>query len=359
MKRLYCRITLLFLTVNLYNALAQECAQAIRLARAIYDQGRLQEVETYLKPCFTGNSATDQKTLLVEAYKLLCLSHIYLEEPEKADEDMLNIKRTDPYYRPNEGVDPAEYVALYKTFRENPVFRYGARIGINASRPNIRSLNTAVQLDEGSSVKQGLAFYFGLSADIPLKSRLTLHNNILFNPYRFNITENVRVYDPLTDQERRNQFRGTENQTWLTIGSQAEYALFPTASNFSQKLSPYVAGGGSLGYLLNADMTAERLREGQSAVPEANIDIYRTRMNVGLTAAAGIKPKVGTGKLVIEIRFTYGITPVNTQDKAYKNERLLMDYYYVDPIFTMNSLSFSVAYMQDKFAPKKLTRSTK
>ncbi len=357
MKKFY-GIALLSLVIH-HHTLAQDCAQALRLARAIYDQGRLQEVETYLKPCFTGKVAGEQKTLLVEAYKLMCLSHIYLEEPEKADEDMLNIKRTDPYYRPNEGVDPAEYVALYKTFRENPIFRYGARIGINASQPHIRSLNTAVQLDEGSKVRYGLTFYFGLGADIPLKNNLTLHSDLLFNPYRFVITENVQVYDPLTGQERLNQLRGTENQTWLTLCTQAEYALFPTSSRFRQKLSPYVAGGGSLGYLLNASITAERLREGQSAVPEANIDIYRTRLNVGLTISAGIKPKIGTGKLVLELRYTQGMTPVSTQDKAYKNERLLMDYYYADPIFTMGVLSFSVGYMQDKFAPKKLTRSAK
>lgn len=358
MKKFYS-ITILLSTLILYTAVAQDCAQALRLARAIYDQGRLQEVETYLKPCFTGKVAGEQKTLLVEAYKLMCLSHIYLEEPEKADEDMLNIKRTDPYYRPNEGVDPAEYVALYKTFREDPIFRYGARIGINAAQPHIRSLNAAVPLDDGSKVKYGLSFYFGFGADIPLKNRLTLHSDLLFNPYRFIITENVRIYDPLTGQERLNQFRGTENQTWLTLCTQAEYALLPSSSQIRQKLSPYVAGGGNLGYLLNADITAERLREGQSAVPEANIDIYRTRLNVGLTIAAGIKPKIGTGKLVFELRYTHGMTPVSTQDKAYENERLLMDYYYTDPIFTIGVLSFSAAYMQDKFSPKKITRSKK
>lgn len=360
MKKLYCQISLLLLSMLiLRNAMAQDCAQALRLARAIYDQGRLQEVETYLKPCFTGKAAGEQKTLLVEAYKLMCLSHIYLEEPEKADEDMLNIKRTDPYYRPNEGVDPAEYVALYKTFRENPIFRYGARIGINASQPHIRSLNTAVQLDDGSKVRYGLTFYFGFGADIPLKNNLTLHGDLLFNPYRFFITENVQIYDPFTGQQRLNQFRGTENQTWITFCTQAEYAILPTASDFRQKFSPFIAGGYSLGYLLNADMTAERLREGQSAVPESKIDIYRTRLNLGLTIATGVKPRIGTGKLVLELRYTHGITPLSTQDKAYENERLLMDYYYADPIFTIGVLSFSVAYMQDKFSPKKITRSKK
>lgn len=355
MRQICCFALMIISATMLNNIHAQDCPQALRLARSIYDQGRLAEVETYLKPCFSGKTEGEQKNLLIEAYKLLCLSHIYLEEPEKADQDMLNIKKTDPYYRPNQGVDPAEYIALYETFREEPIFRVGGRIGLNASQPSIRSLNSAVPLADGSKVQYGLTFYFGAGADIPLNRRLTLHGDILYNPYRFLITENVLVYDPFNEETRLNQFRGTENQTWLTVPVQGEYNLLKTTSRINQNLSPYIAGGTSISYLLSADMTAERIREGQLAVPEAKMNIYRNNFNLGLIISAGIKPKVGTGKMIVELRYTHGLTPVSSQEKAYKNESLLMDYYYADPIFTMSSMSLSVVYLQDKFSPKKLT----
>ncbi len=355
MKHIYHYVFIIMGIILWWRLPAQDCAQALRLARAIYDQGRLQEVETYLKPCLSGKSGSDQRALMVEAYKLLCLSHIYLEEPEKADEDMLNIKRTDPYYRPNEGVDPAEYVALYKTFREEPVFRYGARVGITAAQPLVRTVNAAVQLAEGSQYNFGLTFFVGPGMEVPITSRLSLYGEGLYHPLKFSLTENVLINDPFTGQQRINQFQGTETQNWLYLPVQAEYTLFRSSSAVS-RYSPYVAGGISLGYLLNASITAERQREGQSTVPEANIDISRNRINGGIAAAAGIKPQIGKGKLVVEIRYTYGITPVTSQERAFANERLLADYYYADPVFAVQTFSFSVSYLQDKFSPKKIFR---
>lgn len=354
MKHLYYLLPVYLATFAL-QTLAQDCPQALRLARAIYDQGRLQEVETYLQPCFTGKSADGQKALMVEAYKLLCLSHIYLEEPEKADADMLNIKKTDPYYRPNEGVDPAEYVALYKTFREAPIFRYGGRIGLNAARPSVQSLNTAVQLAEDSKYGYGFSFVFGFGIDLPLTSLLTLHGELLYNPWQFALTEKVLINDPYTGQQRLNEFQGTENQNWISMPVQVEYTLFNSSQSISRH-SPFVAAGINTGYLLNANITAERQREGQSTVPEANIEINRNRLNLGLVLSAGIKPKLGSGKLVVEFRYTYGLTPVTSQEKAFANQQLLADYYYADPIFTVQAFAFSVSYLQEKFSPKKITK---
>lgn len=40
------------------------------------------------------------------------LTYIYLEEPAKADQSMLNILLTDPYFEINEAMILAEFVAL-------------------------------------------------------------------------------------------------------------------------------------------------------------------------------------------------------------------------------------------------------
>ena len=93
-----------------HGAFAQQtsCAQNLRLARATYEQGRLHEVPTYVQSCIQ-NGSTQEK---VEAYKLLCLSYIYLEEPEKADQAMLNILQTDNYFTVDPASDPAEFVLV-------------------------------------------------------------------------------------------------------------------------------------------------------------------------------------------------------------------------------------------------------
>ena len=167
MKRLLLFCLLISLAVP---SLAQTCAQTLRLARATYEQGRLHEISNQLKGCFgvhedDGGFNKDEK---VEAYKILCLSYIYLEEPQLADEAMLNLKKTNPYYRPNPEVDPAEFVALYNSFREEPVFRLGGRLGVNFAMPNVRELISVTELTSESKFKQLVGIQFGAAFGMPL-----------------------------------------------------------------------------------------------------------------------------------------------------------------------------------------------
>src|SRR5438105_6022452 len=108
-----------FIAIGFSAGFAQttSCSQTLRLARSTYDQGRLHEVATLMEKCLKGGFTQQEK---VEAYKLLCLTYLYLEEPEKADDAMLNLLRTDPYFEVNKQVDPAEFIALYRTFRTQP-----------------------------------------------------------------------------------------------------------------------------------------------------------------------------------------------------------------------------------------------
>src|SRR5215467_3982389 len=101
----------------------QSGAQTLRLARSVYEQGRLHEIPDLINK----NIAQFSKTELVDAYRLLTLSYIYLEEPEKADESMQKLLQTEHFYEPNPNVDPAEFIGLYKTFRTKAVFNAGVK----------------------------------------------------------------------------------------------------------------------------------------------------------------------------------------------------------------------------------------
>src|SRR5688572_13888746 len=121
-----------FLTIASFG---QSCTQTLRLAQSTYEQGRLHEVPTILKKCLDEGGFTD--TEKVNAYKILINSYIYLEEPELADETMLKLLEADHFFKVNEAVDPAEFIALYKTFRVDPLFRIGFKVGPTATMPAI------------------------------------------------------------------------------------------------------------------------------------------------------------------------------------------------------------------------------
>lgn len=329
-------------------------AQTLRLARATYEQGRLHEIEGQLTTDIVAKMAKAEK---VEAYKILCLSYIYLEEPAKADEAMLNILRTEPYFQINEAVDPAEFVALYKTFRTLPIFRIGAKLGVDACRPNVVEATTAGELAEGSKYSALIGILFGATGDVPLNSRLTLHGELLYSQKKFKLNQVFdRQQDVITGEELVNETEATEQETWLSLPLLLEWKPFKSNSKFNNKVNPYISGGVAVDYLLASKISAEQLRDQQSAIQEKTYDIKRNSINVSALAAIGSKVRVGGGYIVAEFRYLYGITKVSSKEDAYENQEITWEINYADPVFKLSSLELSVAYVQNIFSPKKLKR---
>ena len=357
MRRLYFLGILVFISSKSFSQ-APTCAQTLRLARATYEQGRLHEIEGQLKECLATGFRQDEKALKTEGYKILCLSYIYLEEPEKADEAMLKLKQTDPYYVPNPQVDPAEFIALYKTFRSLPIYRIGAKLGVDASRPNVSEAATAGELAEGSTYTPLIGIHFGATADLPINAKLTLHGELLYTQKRFRLNQVFdRQQDVLTGVNLQNETEGIEQQTWLSLPLLCEFKPLKSTSNLDKKLNPYISGGVSIDYLLNAKITAEQLRDQATAIQEKTYDVNRNPINISLIGAVGSKIRAGGGYIVAEVRFLYGLTNVSTKADAYGNQEITWEINYADPVFKVCSLEVSAAYVQNIFNPKKLKRT--
>jgi len=335
-----------------------QCAQTLRLARATYEQGRLHEIESQLKGCLEpsekGGFTKEEKQLRVEALKILTMSYIYLEEPQKADATMLSLKKADPYYRPNPEVDPAEFVALYNSYREEPVYRIGVRLGLNFSQPNVKELVTVVELAEDSEFKRGLGFQFGAGLDVPImlfkqKNKWTLHGELLYlqSSYEIDVKED-RSPDP--GNPVLNEFEGLEKQTALSLPVTLEYKFI------EKKFNPYIALGFSTDLLLSNTLTAERKRTDEPGVPERGVDLEREPINLSALAAAGVKLPVGPGFIVFEVRYAHGLTNISSPETAFANQSLALDYGYADSVFKLSSLSVAGSYIFNKHNPKKITR---
>lgn len=350
MRRL---LPLLFLFIS-YCSFSQSptaptAAQTLRLARATYEQGRLHEIPSQLSDEIIAQMNKQEK---VEAYKILCLSYIYLEEPEKADESMLNILNTDHYFEVNPAIDPAEFVALYNTFRTRPIYRFGAKLGVNATRPNVVESASAVELAEGSEYKFLVGFQFGAAADLPITNKLTLHGDLLFQQKKFQL--NLKVDRGVDDNGEKliNSFEGTENQTWLSLPITIEYKFL------EKKFNPYIAGGVSVDYRLGSKITSQRSRENETSIEEKTYDFkpQRTAFNISAVGAAGVKLRMAGGFFVAEARFVYGLTQVSSKETAYKNTQYALEQGYADSVFKLTSLEVTGSYIQNIFNPKKLKR---
>lgn len=346
------RLALAFLLIGvltLHHAHGQQtsCAQNIRLARATYEQGRLHEVPTYVQSCIQ-NGSTQEK---VEAYKLLCLSYIYLEEPVLADQAMLNILRTDHYFTVDPASDPAEFVALYRTFRTDPIYRFGAKIGANATQPNVISYVPAN--DGQSEYSPGISFLAGIGVEVPLRKNLTFAPEVNLILKNFKYDNTVTYTEEVSGEPREFHTTGTERHTWLSIPFSVQYQVLKS------RLNPYVSLGVSTDVLVSAQNTFLRTKQEASSLEEQTVNLKSSRANINISAIASVggKLKVTGGFAVAEIRYSHGLSKVNNTEDVYSIfDKTFPTGGYVDGVFKLNSLSFTVGYMYNIFNPKKIKK---
>ena len=149
---------LLMATLNGFGQVASSCVQTLRHAQSTYENGRLHELPAMLKGCLENGFNTEERR---QAYKLLVQSYIYLEEPEKADEAMLSLLSTDHFFKTNEDVDPAEFVALYNRFRTKPLFRFGVTMGPSINAPLVTADYSVGSASDGSAKYAPNVTFFG------------------------------------------------------------------------------------------------------------------------------------------------------------------------------------------------------
>lgn len=341
------------LTIATYaQTAAPSCAQTLRLAQSVYEQGRLHEVPGILQKCLNENGFNDQEK--VNAYKILTNTYIYLEEPEEADKSMLELLRTDHYFEINEAVDPAEFVALYRTFRTKPIYRLGVKFGTNLTQPNTLNFNS---IGEGnSSYDKKFGFSGGVSLEVPISPKITLNPELHFViksfKSKFDYIQNQQVYSSTT---------GGETQNVVSLPLLAQYVIFEKRRNPNAEPSIiiYATGGTTIDYLLASKISAEVKREGFQSIEVRSFSAkpQREKINLNATLGAGAKFRIAGGYFIAEARYNYGLSKINSSTTILNNQNLLFDYGYSDGIYRLNSLNITVGYLQNFFNPKKKSKN--
>jgi hypothetical protein len=298
-----------------------------------------------MSDCFKKDEWTLQER--VDAYKLLTLAYIYLEEPEKADENMLNILRTDPEFRPNDNIDPAEFVALYKTFRTEPVYRYGVKAGANATQPNVHSYTA---LNEGSE-KYGYSYGFQVGGTFEmaiLNDKLTLNPELYFQSKSFKANNDFF--------ENGQKTKGTISMKSLSLPVSVQYPLRLGRKRTDSKWTPYVGAGVALDFLLAVNTELETDVYGQSPVNTTSSEKSQYKLfNFAPIVSAGIKGKVRKAEIVAEIRYNFGASTIFDKQKLYDSQPEVFGNKFVHGPFSLNTLSISAGYLLNRYIPRKKT----
>ncbi len=346
-------VALALLSINGYG---QDCTQQLRNARSLYDQGRLHELPGILAHCLNSGFSQSEK---VEAYKLLIQTYIYLEEPDSADLQMINLLNTDHFFQVNEALDPVEFKNLYQKFRHDPVFRYGLRVGPNFDHVSVLKNHYIFGNSMGKGRYQthaGIQFGLLFEKDLKyLKNKLTFNPELFYSSYSFTYLNN----DPLAvDQTQEGKLEHDLSQTKVQANLLLQYKIEDEIT-LADKFTPYVAIGPAVSYLLTSSF--DGLTNVGSEITGSTID---THVNykpiiVSVLATAGIKFRVGEVYITGDVRFQYGLMNVVNEKKRFRwdgNTKEQLHFGYVDNDYTISQSMFNIGIIVPRFNPIKNIR---
>lgn len=361
-KKLTLYLLPLLAASQAYGQVASSCTQTLRVAQSTYESGRLHVLFDICRPCLDGVEAngefnTEERR---QAYKLLVQSFIYLEEPAKADSAMLNLLSTDPFFKPNTNVDPAEFVSLYNRFRTKPLFRYGLKLGPAVSAPRAISDYYISGDGEGTAAyTPWVSFSFGLvfEKDFLKNRRLTVAPDIAYAVRGF--TENATFFAPESEGGQGTEQNSIVKTQGIELSPIVKWWLAKDPATKDQKFEFYVLAGPGINYVLSGsfeDGTLNRLSgDGTNTGPAVDItDIFKP-FNFSAIAGGGARIRLGGIFLNGDVRLHYGLSNIiNPETRS--NYEALFDYAWAANDMTMNAITVNIALELAYFSPKKIIK---
>ena len=324
------------------SLIENRCVQSLRDAEKTYEAGRINEVEAMVLPCIQNEGFSKFEKL--QAYRLIILSKLFDNQEEEANRYFLELIKTDPEYNVNPVTDPSEFVNLYNSYRTNPIYALGFKVGMNLTTPN-SFVPYGVYNTGGNTgtYKAAINVQFGLSGDVYLNKKFSIGADLLLSFKKYQYKNTLLDYSELTAKE---------TQMWLELPVVLKYTMGQGKTRF------YLQGGGAASMILSAKSNIVRkdaeTQSNQAIGPDINMKILRNTFNYSLVGGAGVRYKAGYGYVVVDVKYMYGLNNISNTDTKYSNSDLIYKYGYIDNNFTLNSLMFSVGYYKSFYKPKKL-----
>lgn len=334
------------------------CTQTLRQARTVFDEGRIHELESLLGGCIKNGFSDEERT---EAYRLLILSYIYLDEIEKADNAMLELLKFNPGFEINTQADPAELINLYNTFRTKPIFFWGVRGGVNTTFVNvIKAYGTHNINNSSASYTNRIGINFGVLIEKTLSKKITARADIQYvnNTFDYNNT----FLNESTNGSSLVTLTATEVQTSVGISLMAHYRFFKEKEENKkvkiERLNPYIGLGASAFNMLGSELTFDVSNNAGASPDGPSEDLIkaeiRKTLNPTIDMEIGIKRKTGLSYINAGFRYSYGI--LDLTDKHYDNGRLSTFYGFAANDINTHSVSIFLALLIPKYSPKKLSK---
>jgi hypothetical protein len=346
LRKVFFGVLFIFLSFVASSVSGQNlCFQNLKKAQKEYDEGRLSEVPTTLEECLKGGFTRDQQ---LQGYRLLILTYLFTDEPELAEQYLLKLLKEDPEYSIDPAVDPAEFVALFNSYRTLPTISIGLAGGVN--RTGVKETESRSTDDVNASkakYKAGFGYQFGFISDIYLSKKLQLNAGLFFSGKKYVLTRDVMFnYSTLTL---------SESQSWVELPVSLKYHFRKIGQ---KKFIPFAFAGVSGNLLLSSRSNVTRKSsEGKdidASGPSVKMTDLRNKLNYSALLGVGARYKIGYGYIFLDVRYNLGMRNVVNEKNRNSNDVLTFYYGHIDSDFTLRNMSVSVCYLKSFYKPKKI-----
>ncbi|MDH5365945.1 MAG: hypothetical protein OEW67_03105 [Cyclobacteriaceae bacterium] len=377
MKRLYFLTLVIFLSVctsgwsqedveevSKVDEKASESAEILLQVRQMYDQGRVHEIHPFIEDAISKDKMIKEDQ--IEAYKLLVLSYIYLDQSIEADRAMLELLKKNKLFAPND-TDPTELHHLYDTYRTWPIFRTGLFYGANLSITEVLQKNGIQNLGEGTNENGDYKSDWGvlnigllLEKDF-LKRMITLETNFIYGTLTNQYAQSTADGRITRGSYEENEEPEIENQTFFGVNAIVQYHPFYKEYDY-RSIKPYAFIGGSSNFLLSAKLnnsTSHKVEGGTTPTPrdailygngaeEGNNTTIRNGDNYYLLGGIGAKWQSNTFHFFLSGQYSYGLNNLTVKNYNAADFRGYND-------IKIHYFQINLGIVYSWYAPKKLT----
>lgn len=358
---------------QIIEAETDPCLVSLNEAETAYEGGNIEAIPGLIKECLDNNNykSKENKT---KAYKLLIDSYIFQALDDSADIYMVKFLKFNPEFKTSVQTDRREFIDLYDSYRNYPVFAAGIKGGLGVTQLSIIN-EFGTHNIESSTLNSEYEILVGFSGEL-FGSYHPHRNGEIFldlGYVNYKFKEKTRLFDyafPTTNIEGNPiesysfyVYDETINNINLSLGYKYMFR-----KSVHSKVVPYLGVGIRGGWMWNSKIDIERQILGltETNIKGASLDAQhlRNRWNAWVTGFIGLKFKIPKGNIFFELGYDYNLNNISNPNerfnlsKAETNE-LLFKYFYVSNDFRLNNFFFKLGYNFNFYLPKKLSEKKK
>ncbi|MBK6266235.1 outer membrane beta-barrel protein [Marivirga sp. S37H4] len=312
----------IFLLLSGFSLLAQNnCERSLNEARSDYSNGNLYAIPGKLADCLVDGFLKSEK---IEAYRLLTLTYLNINQNEKAKESLIKLLKIKTDYKVLPNVDPPELYSLYRKIKTDPIYFIGI-VGLmnfntiqvlKGKNGDLRRFSQNPYKNKDSyRYTPKISFQVGAQFIYPFSEKLWLRGDVMYQNQKYDYSETI-VHNT---EAKDNTFTYESSDNGLNLNVSARGIL----DKYYWK--PFMEIGITGRYNINqlllnyVSEDSEELEEGNA--DRIDISMYRKKFNFGLHAHIGTMFMVGENYGEIKIGATkYMLAHTNYLDD---NQRIL------------------------------------